>query len=71
MVSQRGVMVEGEGTVEVDQWSAVIDAPGILSGQPAYAVGVAVLTVAAVPPAPIGVQHFTWCMQVPVTEGLG
>ena len=59
MVSQYGVMIEGEGHAEGDHWRG--EAPcGDLHEGLAYAVGVAVLVEPGYPPA---VQTFTWCEQ--------
>jgi hypothetical protein len=66
MLSQEGVMVEGEGKVADGDitWHGKTKAPSLKRGEYVYAVGVAVLAHDAWPPK---VQTFTWCEQVEVT----
>jgi hypothetical protein len=67
MLSQKDVMVEGEGLLaRGGNWHGETDAKGLKAGEYVYAVGVATLSHEAWPPA---VQNFTWCEQVEVTGG--
>jgi hypothetical protein len=65
MLSQKDVMVEGEGRpAGGGNWHGETDAGGLKAGEYVYAVGVAVLAHDAWPPA---VQNFTWCEQIELT----
>jgi hypothetical protein len=65
MLSQKDVMVEGEGKLAGGgNWHGETAAEGLKAGEYVYAVGVATLAHDAWPPA---VQNFTWCEQVEVT----
>jgi len=67
MLSQKDVMVEGEGHPAANgTWQGETDAGSLKAGEYVYAVGVAVLAHEAWPPA---VQTFTWCEQVDLTAG--
>jgi hypothetical protein len=67
MLSQKDVMVEGEGKLAGDgHWLGETNAGGLKAHEYVYAVGVATLAHDAWPPA---VQNFTWCEQVEVTGG--
>lgn len=67
MLSQKDVMVEGQGLLAGGgNWHGETDAGGLKAGEYVYAVGVATLAHEAWPPA---VQNFTWCEQVEVTGG--
>jgi hypothetical protein len=66
ILSQKDVMVEGEGRpAGGDDWHGETDAAGLKAGEPVFAVGVAVMSHDAGPPA---VQTFTWCEQIDVTQ---
>jgi hypothetical protein len=66
MLSQKDVMVEGEGhPAGGGNWHGETDAGGLKAGEYAYAVGVATLAQDAWPPA---VQNITWCEQIEVTD---
>ena len=65
MLSQKDVMVEGEGDpVDGGTWQGETDGTSLKAGEYVYAVGVAVLVHDAWPPV---VQTFTWCEQVELT----
>jgi hypothetical protein len=65
MLSQEGVMVEGEGhLVDGGKWAGETDGQDLKAGEWVYAVGVATLAHLEWPPA---VQNFTWCEQVELT----
>lgn len=65
MLSQKDVMVEGEGHLAGGgNWHGEAVADGLKAGEYVYAVGVATLAHEAWPPA---VQNFTWCEQIELT----
>ena len=67
MLSQEGVMVQGEGRpAGGGNWHGETEAGGLTAGNYVYAVGVAVVAHDAWPPA---VETITWCEQVEVTGG--
>ena len=67
MLSQKDVMVEGEGhPADGGMWRGETDGTSLVAGEWVYAVGVAVLVHPAWPPV---VQTFTWCQQLELTAG--